>query len=267
MQEKLDNVLGKGYIELCDLRDLEAMMFMFSVPKGEDDIRMVYDGSKSGLNEALWAPWFALPTLDALLRWTAVGSWLGDNDYGEQFLNFPLHPDLQKFCGVDLSRILQETGVEGRMIVGRWVRNAMGLRSSPYNSVQGATRAKILIKGFPASPTNPFQWDRLELNLPCTEGYDATKPWISKWRRDGLRASELVQYVDDVRTVSATEELAWTCSGHVGKTLSFLGLQDAARKRRMSSKRPGAWAGAIVAADGSQVTKSVSKDRWIKTQV
>jgi hypothetical protein len=40
----------------------------FAVPKGEEDIRMVCDGTSSGLNEALWAPWFALPTIQSHLR-------------------------------------------------------------------------------------------------------------------------------------------------------------------------------------------------------
>eukprot|EP00536_Pseudo-nitzschia_multiseries_P000337 jgi/Psemu1/777/gm1.777_g len=31
-----------------------------------------------------------------------------DNDYGEQFLNFPLHPNLCKYCGADLSQLLED---------------------------------------------------------------------------------------------------------------------------------------------------------------
>lgn len=33
-----------------------------------DEIRMVYDATKSGLNEAVWVPWFSLPTIDCQLR-------------------------------------------------------------------------------------------------------------------------------------------------------------------------------------------------------
>jgi hypothetical protein len=68
VKNKLDKVIMKGYVELTDIKFVEAMMFMFDVPKG-DNIRMVYDGSKSGLNKALWAPWFSLPTIDSMLRW------------------------------------------------------------------------------------------------------------------------------------------------------------------------------------------------------
>jgi len=96
---------------------------------------MVYDGSKSGLDNAIWAPWFALPTVKSM-NWTLhEKSWCGDNNYGECFLNFPLHPELQRLCGVDLSQLL---GDKGEKVYGMWVRNAMGLRTSPYASVQSS---------------------------------------------------------------------------------------------------------------------------------
>ena len=69
----------KGYIDL-DFVDSHISYF-FEVPKGLTDIQMVYNGTKSGLNDILWAlwfilwaPWFPLPT---------IGS-----DVGEMFLNF-----------------------------------------------------------------------------------------------------------------------------------------------------------------------------------
>ena len=65
VKEKLEKVFRKGYIEITDIQLVESIMYMFDVAKG-DDIRMVYDGSKSGLNNCLWAPWFALPTIDTM---------------------------------------------------------------------------------------------------------------------------------------------------------------------------------------------------------
>ena len=47
------------------------------------------------------------------MRREVAGSWLADNDYGERFLNFPLHPDLRKYCGVDLSQLFPDEDVEG----------------------------------------------------------------------------------------------------------------------------------------------------------
>ena len=108
VREKVKKVLDKGYIELVDLGLIEAFMHFFHVPKGEEDIRMVYDASKSGLNSSIWAPWFALPTAESMVRWVIAGLWLADNDLGDCFLNFPLHPDLQNYCGIDLSLLLLE---------------------------------------------------------------------------------------------------------------------------------------------------------------
>ena len=271
VKAKLQSVIDKGYIEITDIELVEAMMFMFHVPKGEADIRMVYDGTKSGLNDALYSPWFALPTVDTMARWVMAGSWLADNDYGEQFLNFPLHPDLRKYCGVDLSQLFDENNPDDQAVpmVGAWMRNAMGLKSSPYNSVQGSLRAKRLVLGNPKDPSNPFSWDRVTTNLPGSRSYDPTRPWILKTRKDGLHASDICQYVDDVRIIAATEELAWLCSSRMAKGLSWLGLQDAARKRRSPSKEPGAWAGATVSSTNGVVTKGVTQERWdkVKTRV
>jgi hypothetical protein len=61
---KLDNIRKRGYVEAGYM---ELLISFFDAEKGSDDIRMVYDGSASGLNDKLWAPWFPLPTLDSLL--------------------------------------------------------------------------------------------------------------------------------------------------------------------------------------------------------
>ena len=67
VQEKLDKVVAKGYIELIDIKFMDSIMYIFHVAKG-DDIRMVYNGSKLGLNAAIYAPWFALPTTKSMTR-------------------------------------------------------------------------------------------------------------------------------------------------------------------------------------------------------
>ena len=45
-------MLDKGYIEMVYIQMVESIMYMFDVEKG-GNICMVYDGSKSGLNDAL----------------------------------------------------------------------------------------------------------------------------------------------------------------------------------------------------------------------
>mmetsp|Transcript_6937 Transcript_6937/g.10102 ORF Transcript_6937/g.10102 Transcript_6937/m.10102 type:complete len:328 (-) Transcript_6937:276-1259(-) len=85
MKGKLVGPILKGYLERGMVFSLTSF---FAVPKGLDDIRMVYDGTKSGLNAAMFAPWFPLPTVDQLIRVVNEDSYMGDIDVGEMFLNF-----------------------------------------------------------------------------------------------------------------------------------------------------------------------------------
>lgn len=147
-------------------------MFMFDVPKGDADIRMVYDGSKSGLNDALWAPWFPLPTAESFFDVLEPGYWLSDNDMGDFFLNFPMHEDLQKYCGVDITGLFPFTEEEKAMLrIAIWTRCAMGLTNSPHIATLQAGRSNRLILGRPSDPNNPFGWTFVVLNLPGTRDY------------------------------------------------------------------------------------------------
>lgn len=265
VMKKVGKVVDKGYIQLVGLKEIAALMYMFDVPKGEWDIRMVYDGSKSGLNLVLFAPWFSLPTVDGMCRSLMPGSWCADNDYGEQFLNFKLHPELRKYCGVDLSQLV-DAPEDSDVVYGMWMQNAMGLKPSPYASVQGALRAKRIILGNRHDPKNPFRWHSVKVNLPGSAGYCADLPWIGLYREDGTLAVVLLQYIDDLRINAPDRESAWKASSRIAKILTWLGLQDAARKRREPSQNPGAWAGASVHMDNDNVYKSVTQDRWTKTQ-
>ena len=83
-----------------------------------------------------------------------------------------------------------------------------------------------------------------------------------KVRNDGEAASDIVQYVDDACTLASSEERSWLAQSKMAKTLSFLGLQDAARKRRMGSQPLEAWAGLVVSTDNEVVMKSVTQERW-----
>jgi len=62
---KLAGVRDKRYVCKGTVTSLTSY---FSVPKGDQDIRLVYDVSKSGLNKSLWAPNFGLPMVDTLTR-------------------------------------------------------------------------------------------------------------------------------------------------------------------------------------------------------
>ena len=86
-------------------------------------------------------------------------------------------------------------------------------------------------------------------------------------REDGPPASSLAGYVDDFRVVARDKSAAWECSSSLAKGLCWLGIQDAARKRRRPSMTPGAWAGATVSSQDSEVSKGVTQERWDKLRL
>ena len=67
-----------------------------------DDIQPVFDASKNGYNKVVYAPWFPLPTCDTMLHTLDIGYWGSDNDFGELFYNFWMHPDSIRYSSVDL---------------------------------------------------------------------------------------------------------------------------------------------------------------------
>ena len=55
MVNKLVKVRDRSYIGKLLLGRIKSLTHYFAVPKGDKDIRMVYDMTASGLNNALWA--------------------------------------------------------------------------------------------------------------------------------------------------------------------------------------------------------------------
>lgn len=263
---KIEKVIKRRYMtKVCTGLKLCSLIKYFAVPKGDDDFRMVYDGTASGLNDAVWAPSFWLPTVESLVRALDSNSWMADRDIGEMFLNFQLHETAWPFAGVDIRPILDE---KRKCSMDRWyvwVRNAMGFKSSPYNSVKMTLIAEEVILGDRLDPSNPFQWDSVRLNLPGTRTYDPTCSWIAKVRVDGLNACILVTFVDDERVAGATRELTWQAGRRLAQIESYFGIQDASRKVGKCLQQPRAWAGSVVhVIPGSGVYVLTSEEKWLK---
>jgi hypothetical protein len=266
MVDKLDTVRKRRYLEPGEVFSLTSF---FAVPKGVNDIRMVYDGTKSGLNENIWVPRFPLPTVNTHLRAVDSNTWMSDMDIGEMFLNFILHESMQALCGVDLTQFFGEKDETGKPTIlwERWTRAAMGLKSSPYQAVQAILVGKELVKGDRKDPKNAFRWDEVRLNLPGSKDYDPKHPWVSKIRlTDGKIAADLFVYVDDARITGPSEEECWAATRQTASRVNELGIQEAARKRRWPSQKPGAWAGSIVEASEQGVYVTVSQERWTKAR-
>jgi hypothetical protein len=213
----------------------------------------------------LWAPWFPLPTVDSLLRSVEPGTWMADNDVGEMFLNFVLHESIQALCGVDLTKYFPEGVPEGTKVLWeRWTRCAMGLRPSPYQACQGMMWALEIIFADRNDAHNIFRFDRVRLNLPGHHDYNPARPWVYKERKDGSIACDAHVYVDDLRTTGQSNLNCWMASQRVSSVLASLGIQDAARKRRLPSLDAGAWKGSVVNTSNNKVTVLATRDKWIK---
>ena len=268
MVEKLSTVLRRGYISPGRIASLTSF---FGVPKGTEDIRMVYDGTASGLNDSMWAPNFPLPTVAHQLRALAPGSWMGDLDVSDMFLNFMLHESIREVCGVDLTLFQESTETE-RLEVRweRWVRSAMGLKSSPYNAVQAMLILEEQIFGDRADPANPFRWDFVRLNLPGSPGYDPSLAWVAKIRReDGAVAGDVFIYVDDLRVTGPDRVTCEQGMRRAACVMNTHGVQDASRKRREASQgeNGAAWAGSIASVTDENVYVRVSQEKWDKMKL
>jgi hypothetical protein len=193
---KLLKVLARRYFEYGNVASLTQF---FAVAKGDEDIRMVYNGTSSGLNAHIWCPWFALATINMMLRDLEPGTFMGDLDAGEMFLNFMLETRCSYMVGVDLSKYIQELGGNPRHWA-RWGRCGMGFRPSPYQTTQSIGWAKEMMMGDPLDATNVFQWSLVRLNLRGLPYDDPRVQRVSKIRKeDGRVAADLFIYIDDFR--------------------------------------------------------------------
>jgi hypothetical protein len=253
---------------------VNSLTSFFAVPKGTEDIRVVYDATKSGLNAAIWTPNFMLPTATSILNNATERTFFGDIDLGEMFLNFFLDKRLRPLAGVDLGVSLEEgkgvgNGVAQERRIMRWERSLMGVKSSPFNCVRAYLLSEDIIKGDHLDPNNPFRWDSVVLNLPGTGMYDPVKPWIYKYDEiNGKLSSFVVSYVDDLRTGDdGGKDGCDKVTHHVASFLNYLGEQDAARKRGSASQQPGAWAGSVIESrkdEGLFVT--ISQEKWTRVK-
>jgi hypothetical protein len=111
---KLAKVRKRGYIEAGRV---ESLTGYFEVPKTKFDKRMVYDASKCGLNDAVWAPNFFIPSPNSLFNVLDQSTWMADIDLGEFFLNFPLDKDIRPYAGVDLTPYFGKKGAPLRWVL------------------------------------------------------------------------------------------------------------------------------------------------------
>ena len=62
---KIEKMRGRGYIGIGTVKSLSTL---FCVPRGDQDTRVMYDTSKSGLMKSVRDPNFYLPTVESTLK-------------------------------------------------------------------------------------------------------------------------------------------------------------------------------------------------------
>ena len=89
----------------------------------------------------------------------------------------------------------------------------MGFKPSPYLVVRFRALAIEIAVGDPHDEVNPFYWEKVKLNLPCSDSFDPSLPWIYKWNPNvGAIAGDFISFVDDYRITGFSVENCWLCS-------------------------------------------------------
>jgi hypothetical protein len=224
LSKEILKFIKKGYIAPPENK-IRSLIKYFAVPKGVlegvvQDWRIVFHAGANKLNDSVWAPSFALPTMNSFLRIVDSNSLMEDRDIGEMFLNFQLDPRAMQFAAIDL----------GPLKYSKEAQNLMGFKPPPYNSVRMYLVTEEIIRGDRHDPDNAFQYNYVMLNLPGTEGYKPSVAWISKRRTDGSLASDFVCFVDDQRISGQGRERVLVAGHAISSQESYLGIQDALRK-------------------------------------
>jgi len=107
----------------------------------------------------------------------------------------------------------------------------MGFRPALYLTTREMRRVEPFFKGDRCKAGNPFEWGHVKFNLPGNDAYNPSKPRVYKVRKDGRIAGNLFVYIDDLRISRVSEESCWEGAHQMSSRMSWLGIQDAPRKR------------------------------------
>ena len=263
---KLGKLIQRRYVEKGRVSVVIPRM---SVPKGDDDIGVVWDMTRNGVNPGTSVSSFFLLGIYSLNLKTSAGTYVSDFDCGEMFNTFQLHPSVRHNFGVHLSESVRRKLEVGYGLADlpefmRWARLPFGWRPAPEFAVRMMMRSVEIAKGEPDDETSPFCFSRVVLNLPGLPDYDPGMPRVYKVRKDGALACDVVVFVDDGRVLGATIGLCREGMRKIVTGIQWRGTQDAARKREGASLKPRTWTGGVTHTDKGMVRKFLVPKKWNK---
>ena len=268
--KKFQKALKRCYLQFCPASAVKSFVDYFQIPKGLTDIRMVLNGTSSGLNSAVFTPNFWLPYSPTMTRLLHYDYRYVDLDVGECFLNFGIHKGLIPYSGMDLTCFKKQIKrdfpdmpfLEDKRLAAVWTRTWFGFRQSPEVSFIFHHLAEEIIRGDRRDKNNALRFDRIIINAIGDKRYNPALPNVFKYDEVHKRiAGDLIAYVDDLRTLGYSLEEAWRIARQVMSRLQYLGMQDAARKRRIGD---GPWAGGVYTTTHGKIQKTVTKEKWKK---
>ena len=111
----------------------------------------------------------------------------------------------------------------------------MGRLSSPFETTRiFACRTEVVIDDW-KDKANPFYWDSVVQNCLGTNEYYLSMPRLYWWdSKLQVITAACKTFLDDSRSVTATQKLSRDSTHSVEKVMVYLGLQDAIRKRRLN---------------------------------
>lgn len=295
IRKKIFKLLFRGYQEHGFVK---LVIPRFSIVKATEgnvitDIRCIWDCKANGLNAVLWAPGFRLPSAEDAKNMVVkyldrtIAEYLEDEDpkvdysqdesvmtkstaldidVGEMFYNYRTHKKDRQFLG---ARIIstRHSGKEPSRFV-RFTALPFGARTSPFIAYQGQCRILELAEGDKDDESNPFQWDRVHMNLPCAQNFDPSLPRVFRLRKDGEMATSQNPYVDDIHAVGRDTPGQPSRTEAAGKRLkrkmNYYGNQADERKFRFHSLNPGSWRGIIISTGGPFPMISTTMKKWTR---
>lgn len=182
-----------------------------AVPKkNSTKLRVVTDMTASGLNEAMTAPRFMLPSVEDVAAGSYGGCWWIVTDLADGFYCQLLHEASQRFLGV-------RNPENGRLY--RYARLPMGLAMSPHNfSRKVAVMVQEALARFPEFHPVRYVINDTDPHMPRVYGVNAA----------GRPVASLAYYVDDGIITAPTREagkaayrrLAWFLESELGLRLN-----------------------------------------------
>ena len=150
-----------------------------------------------------------------------------------------------------------------------WNRMAMGMCPSPWVTIRLLMWMMEIVVGYTKELSNPFRWDYLVLNLPGDPDYDPGMPRVYKWNTVASAiACDCKFFCDDSRIVGPNEKLTKLATHRLKTTMSYLGIQDATRKRRKVTKCPGEWTGSILlTVEDVGLFVTISQKKWDRARL